>query len=325
MSFVPGRINLIGEHTDYNAGLALPCAIDLGVRAEATLLESGPSLVTSDLFGTTAISADPSAPLYARMTQAVLDVLNYRQAVSISVTSTLPDGAGLSSSAAFLGAIYLALATTPPDLITAALDIQRAEALVGSHVGLLDPLATLGASKDSALLIDFATLTTESVPLPAHWGLSVVHSEVTRELSQSKYAERRAECDAARDLLGGWDLAANYAALPSPLAERARHVWTENQRVRDFVDAARHDDIVRAGELINASHNSLSQDFDVSLPLIDELARELRGIAGVHGVRMMGGGFGGCLLVLHDEETRVEREGHRSWRVRPAPGGLARL
>jgi galactokinase len=323
--FVPGRVNLIGEHTDYNEGLALPFAIDLGVSVEVRRRTDNQTWI--DFAGGEAerIDVTSSPDLSVRMAAAVCRRAP-RRGVTLSVTSTLPEGAGLSSSAAYIGALALALGVRG-DLMTVARIMQQCEADVGSSVGLLDQIATLGGAAHAATFIDFANLTTELHTLPESWKFTVVHSEVDRVLAHSGYAERREECRQILTRIGSWKVL-NVAALgnlPAPLRSRARHVVSENQRVRDFLTAMQNDDVVSAGQLLSDTHASLRDDFEVSLPVIDTLANELQSISGVHGVRLMGGGFGGCLLVLHDSQVDVSVPGHRTWTVEPSQGALSRL
>jgi galactokinase len=155
----------------------------------------------------------------------------------------------------------------------------------------------------------------------------VVHSEVQRQLAHSGYADRRSECRAIYELVGSWsDLnLTSLNRLPSPLQQRARHIVTENQRVRDFVAAMAADHIITAGQILTESHASLRDDFEVSLPAVDTLIDTIAVVPGVRGARLIGGGFGGCVLVLHEPNTEVAIPGHRSWSVEPSEGALGRI
>ncbi|MBU6232744.1 MAG: hypothetical protein KJS64_00660 [Acidobacteria bacterium] len=323
--FVPGRINLIGEHTDYNEGLALPFAIDLGVTVEVHGRTDSQTWIHLDGGRAERIDVTDSSELSIRMAAAVCRRAP-RGGVTLEVTSTLPDGAGLSSSAAYLGALALALGVRG-DLLSMARFVQACEADVGSNVGLLDQIATLGGIAHAATLINFADLTTEHHPLPSSWRFTVMHSEVERVLSHTGYAERRMECQQIIERVGSWSTidSASIRSLPAPLQARARHVVSENQRVHDFLVAMHTDDIVWAGQLLTQSHASLRDDFDVSLPAIDSLVETVTSLSGVHGVRLMGGGFGGCLLALHDAGVDISLPGHRTWSVEPSRGALTRL
>ena len=247
--------------------------------------------------------------------------------VRLELSSTIPIGAGLSSSAAYIGALCIALGGQRP-LIEMAQMAQGCEARAGNNVGLLDQLATMGSSEGCALLIDFSDLSFEDVPLPPSVAFTAVHSGVARSLATSEYALRRSQCDRARDEMGGWSSATldQVKGLSDPLLRaRARHVITENQRVRDAVVACQSDDTRTLGRLISESHASLRDDFEVSLPVIDELVAHVESQGGVLGARIMGGGFGGCVLVAHEPVVIIEAAGHQQWALRAESGAFERL
>ncbi len=323
--FVPGRCNLIGEHTDYNDGLALPFAVDLGVNVTLSGRADNHVHVRADGFGTWTSDTEPHDD-FARQAAVVLKDLGVASA-DVHVTSTLPAGAGMSSSAAYLGALALASGATG-SLIDLAHRVQHYERSAGSDVGLLDPLATLGARKGAALLIDFSTLTTRDVAVPAGLAFTVIHSGITRSLAASGYRDRREECATVARELGAWrDITeGDLGGLSSDLLRRrARHVLRENERVLAMESALATSDVDSVGALLIASHVSLRDDFEVSLPPIDELVTVVCAQPGVHGARLMGGGFGGCILVAHDEDVTPGRPGFAHWTVRPSSGALERL
>ena len=324
-NFVPARANLIGEHTDYNSGLSLPFSLGLGINLIARSSRNNFVALKSDELG----SWTSSGEAISEFQRQALAVIKETQAagIHIELSSTIPIGAGLSSSAAYIGALCIALGGQRP-LIEMAQMAQRCEARAGNNVGLLDQLATLGSSKGCALLIDFSDLSFEDVPLPPSVAFTAVHSGVARSLATSEYALRRSQCDRARDEMGGWSSATldQVKGLSDPLLRaRARHVITENQRVRDAVVACQSDDVRTLGRLISESHASLRDDFEVSLPVIDELVAHVESQGGVLGARIMGGGFGGCVLVAHEPGVIIEAAGHQQWALRAESGAFERL
>ncbi len=246
---------------------------------------------------------------------------------AVRVTSTVPLGAGLSSSAAFSVALLLALGHDP-DPLALALTCQEAERLAGAHVGLLDPLAIAGAAPGHALHIDFHTLETRPVPVPDEAAFVVVHSESPRLLVDSPYATRRAECEQASHLLGrplGLCELGDLSGLSDPvLRRRARHVVTECGRVRESERLLQQGNLVALGEVMTEGHRSLANDYRVSVPAVDELVDHLLTQPGVLGARMSGGGFGGCVIALcRPDSPALDPEAHaprRAWRVSPSAG-----
>jgi galactokinase len=323
--FVPGRVNLIGEHTDYNDGLALAIAIDLGVTATVARISGAVSFVHSNEYGVWRSDEPASAP-WQRQASAVLAAIP-TESVSVTISSDLPVGAGLSSSAAYLGALALALGASG-DLLAVARLLQRCESDAGSDVGLLDQLTTLGARSHHALFLDFAASSYRDVWVPTSMGLTVVHSGTNRSLGETRYVERRRESAEAARQLGGWSVA-NRGDVQRigdrVLRARARHVVSENERVLEMVRALANDDPQHVGSIVSESHESLRDDFDVSTAILDDLAEELCAQSSVFGARMLGGGFGGCVLAIHDPVRPPDVGGRRSWRVQPSSGAVERL
>jgi len=322
-AFAPGRVNLIGDHTDYTGGWALPMAVEWGTTVEversgsrvelASSEEPAPAVVDIDV-------ADPRAvePAWARYVAGVIAVVKPEVGAVGTVRTTLPVGAGLSSSAALEVSVALALGFegTRQELAQAC---QRAEHLAaGVPSGIMDQLASALGVEGHALLMDFTSLEVLPVPMPAGVDVVVVHSGQARALAGSAYAERRAQCEAAAEVIGPLREASEYhiARLEDPLLRRrARHVITENRRVLAFADCLWVGDLVGAGRLMAASHASLATDFDVSTPVLDALVAELSAVPGVFGARVTGAGFGGCVVALASADSPV-----RGWRLHPSAG-----
>ena len=313
VAFGPGRVNLIGEHTDYNGGLSLPFAIAQGVRVTATPL--GGEHVEAcaidhgeeDRFPL----ADPAPGghdgwrAFVRGMVAELTAAGHALfPVRLEITGDVPEGSGLSSSAALEVALALALlGRRPADRIALAQLCSRVEGKwVGAQTGLLDQLASLYGEDGHALRIDFATRRVEPVRMnTADWTLVTLDSGERHRHAAGGYNERRAECARACQLLGVATLSqatANAAArLPAPLDRRARHVLEENARVDAAVAALRARDLVGVGRLLDSSHASLRDSYDASTPAVEATVRRLKQ-AGAAGARMVGGGFGGHVLAL---------------------------
>jgi len=318
-SFGPGRVNLIGEHTDYNQGLALPFAIAEGVTVRARgLRDRRIEAIAVDLDERDAFSldgVDPAEGWRAFVRGAAAELAGFGVPLvgaDLTITGTVPRGAGLSSSAALEVALVLALlalaGTGEPDRMELAKLCSRIENdWVGAQTGLLDQIASLFGERDRALRIDFRSLDVRTVALSlGDFELVTLDSGEEHTHAGSGYNERRAECAEAAERLGVDSLReaelSDVERLPSPLRERARHVITENARVDGAVAALERDDMEELGRLLDASHASLRDDYAVSTPAVeDALARCKR--AGALGARIMGGGFGGSVLALMPPET----------------------
>ncbi len=328
----PGRVNLIGDHTDYNQGLALPMAIGLGVTVD---LVPGPGdriIVTSDAYpgerADVPVVADADIiatfePAWARLVVAVASLARPDSGGSLHISSTLPRGSGLSSSAALAVALADRFGVEGDPWGVARL-CREAEHRIGVPVGLMDPLVCAGGRAGNALRIDFATYGTRDVALPESAEFVVVDSGCRRDLRSSAYATRVAECAAAQSVVGPLGLAGDdgLIGLRDPvLRRRARHVVTECLRVDAFAEALSAGDLVGAGAQMDESHRSLAGDFDVSTPELDDLVASLRSRPGVHGARMTGAGFGGCVVVLCDPgAVQPEALGWPAWRVDAVDG-----
>jgi galactokinase len=329
-------VTIIGDHTDYNAGLSLPMAIELATEVTFTP-KPGSFLIgiDSDQFPGRPIEImlGDAAPVRAEAALAA-GLLRLRPPPTggaARVTSTIPVGAGLSSSAAFSVALLLAL-RHDADPVALARDCQEAERSAGAHVGLLDPLVIAGAAAGHALHIDFDTLETRQVAVPEEAAFVIVHSEAPRLLTSTPYADRRAECERAAHIVGrplGLCTLGDLSALHDPvLRRRARHVITECARVREAERLLARGNLGALGAVMTEGHRSLAGDFRVSVPAVDELVEHLLGQPGVLGARLSGGGFGGCVIALCEPDSpALDPETHaprRSWRVSPV-AGAARL
>jgi len=322
----PGRVNLIGEHTDYNDGFVLPCAIDY-----ETLIAIGPRTdrqvrVVACNYGEALDQFSLDAPieprgdaLWANYVRGVVKMLLARglplQGLDLVVAGNVPQGAGLSSSASLEVAVGLAFkAMQGLDSVSAtdlALIAQQAEnQFVGVNCGIMDQLISARGESGHALLIDCRSLALRPVPLPEGLAVMIVHSHVKRGLVDGEYNARRAQCEAAARHYGVKALRdVNLAQLEheapglDPLVfRRARHIVTENQRTLDAADALAAGNLAQLGRLMAASHASMRDDFEITVPPIDQLVAILQdAIGGLGSARMTGGGFGGCVVALLPE------------------------
>lgn len=329
----PGRVNLIGDHTDYMGGLVMPMAIDLCTTVAG---RTGGSTIelTSDAEPLPAHiplpCADPAtlSPPWARYVGAVAAELGTTHGLSGAIRSTLPEGVGLSSSAALEVAVAAALGADLGDPVALAETCRRAEqAASGVPCGIMDQLVVAAGVTGHALLIDCAALTYEAVPVPAEAAVWVLHSGESRRLAGSEYAQRRASAEAAEAFVGPLRSASERAveSLEDPLLRRrARHVRSECRRVITFRDALLTGDLRAAGTEMLASHASLRDDFEVSTPELDALVDRLAGTDGVYGARLTGAGFGGCVVALAREDVDLSELGVWARRVEASDGAVRR-
>lgn len=332
-AFGPGRVNLIGEHTDYNDGLALPFAISDGVtvrataRADRQLEAIAVDLGERDGFE---LQQSETASGWRGFVRGAAGELE-RAGVSLcgarlEISGTVPRGAGLSSSAALEVALTLALigltGERGPDRLELAKLCSRIENdWVGARTGLLDQLASLFGEEDRALRIDFRSLEVRPVALElGGFKLVTLDSGESHANAASGYNRRRSECARACEKLGISSLRdarlEMIDGLPSPLGARARHVLTENQRVEEAVEALERRDLKALGRLLNASHASLRDDYEISTQAVERAVERLCE-SGALGARIIGGGFGGHVLGLLPGDAPLP-EG--ATRVRPGPG-----
>jgi galactokinase len=300
----PGRVNLIGDHTDYTGGMVMPMTIDRwtaihGIPAETIELQSAddPQPAHLDLE-----IEDPQVvePQWAKYVAGVVAEMQPCIGIIGTVATDIPIGAGLSSSAALELAVALALGFEGDALSLAQL-CRRAEIRAsGVPCGIMDQLAIAAGLAGHALLIDCGDVTIEPVAIPDNVEV-VVQFVAHRALVSSAYAQRVAECAAAEALIGPLRTAelGDTGSIADPVIRaRAQHVIGENQRVRDFARALRNGDLRAAGSLMVASHNSLRDLYTTSTPVMDEAVEHLTEQRGVFGARMTGGGFGGCVVAL---------------------------
>jgi len=335
-AFAPGRVNLIGEHTDYNDGLCLPFAVERGVTVTAepapgtTIEAHAEDLGERDSFELGAESgAGDGWRLFVRGAAAELrrEGIELR-ACRLTISGDIPRGAGLSSSAALCVALCLALCeiaeSRPPKRVPLARLCSRVENdWTGAQTGLLDPLASLCGERGRAVRIDMRGPQLRPVPLDLRGHqLAVLDSGASHDLSaDSGYNERREECRAACRALGIESLrdATSGESLPEPLNRRVRHVISENERVDATVAALEQGDLAEVGDLLDASHHSLRDDYEVSVPEVEGAVETCRQ-AGALGARIMGGGFGGSVLALFPPEAQLPPGA-----VSVEPGPAARL
>lgn len=321
----PGRVNLIGEHTDYNDGFVLPCAIDYHTliaarprsdrQVRVLACDMGQAL---DLFSLDEPIVPRADALWANYVRGVVKLLGEAghalQGLDLAIAGNVPQGAGLSSSASLEVAVSQTFKQVCGlDLSATALAqlAQRAENdFVGCNCGIMDQLISARGEAGHALLIDCRSLDTRSVPVPEGVAVMIVHSRVRRGLVESEYNTRRAQCEAAarhyqvpalRDLSLA-RLSADTAGLDATVLRRARHIVTENQRTLDAAAALSAGDLTRLGALMSQSHASMRDDFDITVPAIDQLVAIAQQAIGTEGgARMTGGGFGGCIVAVLPE------------------------
>jgi galactokinase len=328
----PGRVNLIGEHTDYNAGYVLPSAIPQRTRVELARRDDDVvRVVTAGVAGDAQRGGDAedipgvNVPAEFRLgaesrrgawidyvqgcTAALAHAGHAIGGFDAAISSTVPPGAGVSSSAALevslLRALRAAFDLALDDVALALLGHDCENRFVGARVGIMDQMAASLCTTTTALLLDTRTLAWECVALPDAAELVVIHSGVTHSHASGTYNARRDECERAARLLGisalrdtGEHAIGAIAKLPAPLDRRARHVVTENARVLATVAAMRNGDSARVGELFRASHASLREDYEVSVAEVDTLVEIACNDADVYGARITGGGFGGSVVIL---------------------------
>lgn len=316
----PGRVNLIGEHTDYNDGFVLPCAISKQTMVAARGRSDGVfRILSADLDNAAAeFSLDDSNrpgedALWSNYVRGMVDgLLKHGVALSgadIAIMGDMPRGTGLSSSAALEMAAGLALAALGghPDIdrsLLAKLGQRTEHEFAGCKCGIMDQLISASAIKGSAMLIDCRSLELRPVPIPDDWAIMIVQSGIERGLVDGEYNDRRAQCERAAAYLGvaalrDVDAVPVDAGLDAVTLRRARHVVSENARTLAAAEAMANGDLGQLGVLMRASHASMRDDFEVSLPAIDSLQQILSAAIGeAGGARLTGGGFGGAVMAV---------------------------
>ncbi|MEB5970601.1 galactokinase [Pantoea dispersa] len=322
----PGRVNLIGEHTDYNDGFVLPCAIDYQTVIACARRDDRQVRVVAvdydnqqDSFSLDAPIEPLSEPMWANYVRGVVKHLQQRDAsfggVDMVISGNVPQGAGLSSSASLevaVGTVFQQLYQLKLDGAAIAVNGQEAEnQFVGCNCGIMDQLISALGQQDHAMLLDCRTLGTRAVSMPEDVAVVIINSNFRRNLVGSEYNTRREQCEtgarffnkkALRDVTLE-EFAAAEQQLDPLVAKRVRHVITENARTLEAADALSSGDLQRMGELMAASHASMRDDFEITVPPIDQLVEIVKAEIGPRGgVRMTGGGFGGCIVALMPTE-----------------------
>jgi len=318
----PGRVNLIGEHTDYNDGFVLPCAIQFETVLASRVVPSANQIriYAADyqelhIIDLTETVTPVATPRWANYVRGVVAGLQQRGLVlpgcELVVGGNVPQGAGLSSSASLemvLGLGLSTLAGRPLSPRDNALNGQQAEhQFAGCQCGIMDQLVSAAGEAGQALLLDCRSLDYQTVPMPASLQVLIIHSNVKRGLVDSAYNERREQCEAAAGFFGVkalrdvnlTQLEAAQAQLDPLIYARARHVISENNRTEAAAVALKNGDIKTLSALMAQSHQSMRDDFAITVPAIDFLVAEVAAMCGDRGgVRMTGGGFGGCVVAL---------------------------
>jgi galactokinase len=317
MADAHGRVNLIGEHTDYNGGFVLPVPIPQRTTVELARREDRAVRVASALDGGAVHTFElgGEAPTggwmdYVQGVTATLAQEGFRlRGFDARITSDVPAGSGLASSAALevslLRALRQALSLDLDDVRLALIGQHAENEFVGARVGVMDQMSASVGMTGHALFLDTRDLTWEQVALPETIDLIVIHSGISHANASSEYNVRRAECERACALLGIASLRdlrvsdlPPAGVLPPPLDRRTRHVVTENERVQGVVQALRAGAMARLGQLLTWSHESLRDDYEVSTPEIDRLVEAVARQRGVFGARLTGGGFGGSIVAV---------------------------
>ena len=326
--FAPGRVNIIGEHTDYNDGFVMPCAINYGMavsfakRNDSIWRVYAIDINEQDEFD---LSQDftRSEHKWANYVRGVVKYVQeqcpeFKQGADLVMTSDVPMSSGLSSSAALeisIGKTCQVLDNLPLSLAQIALIGQKAEnKFVGANCGNMDQLTSALGQKDHLIMIDCRSLDIAPTPVPQGYSIAIINSNVKHDLVTGEYNSRRQECEQAAKFFGvkalrdvtpeQFHARENELKAESELAyKRAKHVVYEDQRVLDAVTALKVNDMVKLGQLMGESHNSMRDDFEITIPEIDylvELAQVAIGKNG--GARMTGGGFGGWIVCLVPNE-----------------------
>ncbi|ADW74716.1 MULTISPECIES: galactokinase [Rahnella] len=341
----PGRVNLIGEHTDYNDGFVLPCAIDYETVIACAQRNDRTIRVIAADFDNDEDSFSLDEPIlhsdahpWANYVRGVVKHLMLRNkdfsGADMVISGNVPQGAGLSSSASLEVAVGQALKSLydlPLDGVALALNGQEAEnQFVGCNCGIMDQLISALGKENHSLLIDCRSLETRAVSMPKNAAVVIINSNVKRGLVDSEYNARREQCEVAARFFGvkalrDVDPALFFSIqdeLDPVVARRARHVITENDRTLAAADALASGDLKRMGELMAESHASMRDDFEITVPQIDKLVEIVKEVIGDKGgVRMTGGGFGGCIVALVPEDM-VEKVRHAVEQQYHAHSGL---
>ena len=322
--FTPGRVNLIGEHIDYNGGRVLPTALDLGVTIALSPRADGNINIGSDKFDGIAKRRidEPAADHWSDYITGAVQLAKTEgfgpKGADIAVTTNLPFGAGISSSAAVTVGVLRALrdlsgaALTDTEIAVLARKVEND--YIGMPCGIMDQMAVAIARPGQALSLDTDTLEYELIDLPKAYHMAVIHSGVFRQLNEGRYKIRSEECSQVKAAAGRDDICLLSDAelealqkLPADIFKRARHCVSEHRRTLAAAEALGAEHMDEFGGLMNASHISMRDDFEISVPPVDALVEDAQNF-GALGARLTGGGFGGCIVAC------VEREKLEPWR-----------
>ncbi len=323
--FTPGRVNLIGEHTDYNGGMVLPTAIDLGVTIALNPRKDGQVRILSDKFETLAERSLSDSAVDHWSDYIVGAVIYANKAgllkggADIAVETTLPFGAGLSSSAAVIVCILKVgrklSGRDISDTDIAVLARRVENEFIGMPCGIMDQMAVAIARSGQALTLDTESLKFDLVDLPADYHMAVVHSGQFRQLSEGRYKIRKEECDVIKKFLERDDICritdveyASLSSLPDHIQRRAKHCMTDHRRTVEAAKLVANEDLQAFGKLMIESHASQRDDFEISLPLVDRLVEDAVK-SGALGARQTGGGFGGCIVAC------VQKDKLEGWKA----------
>ena len=310
--FTPGRVNLIGEHTDYNGGFVLPSAIPLGLDIALSRRSDNIINLYSASFDDAAMSnlespaKDHWSDYGVGAIQMAVELGFINGGADIAVQTNLPFGAGLSSSAAItVGILKLCrdLSGSKMSDTEIAVNARRIEnEYIGMPCGIMDQMAVAISRPGQALKLNTDTLEFDLVSLPSRHHMAVIHSGHYRRLSEGRYKIRKEECDVVKSIWGRDDIClasfddlSSLTEQPSEILRRARHCITEHRRTLDAAEALQNGEMERFGRLMIESHLSMRDDFEITLPEMDEMAEDLVNM-GALGARMTGGGFGGCIV-----------------------------
>jgi galactokinase len=328
----PGRVNLVGEHTDYNEGFVLPAAIGFQAQIAIARREDRRLVVTSDNYGESVefdlddmpVSAGGHWSDYVAGVARLLDhALGSLPGANLYIHGNVPQGAGLSSSASLEVAVCKALLDISGktlDGVSVARLCQRAEnEFVGARCGIMDQFISVHGKRNHALRLDCRTLEFQQLPIPSDVRLVICNTMVRHSVAAGEYNRRRAECETGARFFGERvpgaktlrdvtpaDFEEFGGQLPPVIQKRCRHVLTENSRVLQAAEALKSGDLRQFGRLMESSHASLRDDFEVSCEELDLMVRLAQQNEGVYGARMTGGGFGGCTINLVQEENVEE-------------------
>jgi galactokinase len=321
----PGRVNLIGEHTDYNDGYVLPMAIDhavwmaLAPRTDSTVRIRSLDLQVDATFDLSLLAKGEGWIEYVKGVASELQKTGRKlHGFNAVMTGDVPRGAGLSSSAAVelaTARAFSAVSGFEWDAVEMAAISQKAEnRWVGVNCGIMDQMASAASQEGYALFLDCRTLEIQHAPLPEKTSVVILDTSTRRGLVDSAYNERRSQCEEAarwfevkalRDVSVG-ELKKADGKLSEVVMKRARHIVTENARVLEAVQVMKAGNVERLGELFNASHASLRDDFEVTNEALNQIVECAQRQPSCHGARMTGAGFGGCAVALVKEENTGE-------------------